>query len=289
MSNENDSIQNWQSDGSGVERLQAIMCALRNPETGCPWDVEQTFDSIAPYTLEEAYEVVDAIERNDIDDIKDELGDLLLQVVFHARIAEEGGLFDFNDVAQSIVEKMIRRHPHVFGTDGTGKDKTVFSSQQEMKQAWERIKREERELKGGDSDIGTSVLDGVPVGMSALVRASKIQKRAARVGFDWQTIPPVLEKVDEETAEVREAIEQGDSFSIEDEIGDLLFAVTNLARHCRVDPERALRGATTKFKKRFHVMEQDFIRQNKELSSLDEQQLDQAWENAKRLLNKNTA
>lgn len=267
------------------------MKALRDPDSGCPWDIEQTFETIAPYTLEEAYEVVDAIERQDSDDIRDELGDLLLQVVFHSRIAEEADLFAFDDVAQSIVDKMIRRHPHVFGIDGYGKDKTVFASPREMKQAWEKHKQEEREKKAAssreyDRTRNVSVLDGVPVGMPALTRATKIQKRAARVGFDWQSVSPVIDKITEEIEEVREAIRDEDPSSIEDEIGDLLFAVTNLARHCDIDSESALRSATDKFKKRFHCMETEFSRRQVEFESLDAKQLDQAWNSAKRTLNK---
>lgn len=232
-----------------INRLVEIMATLRTPITGCPWDLEQNFSSIAPYTLEEAYEVVDAIERNDMSDLKEELGDLLLQVVFHARIAEEENCFDFNDVIDAICEKLIRRHPHVFGAqDG-------MTSEAVLRQ-WDEIKAEEKRLK--QTRQPTSLLDGVPLAFSALTRAVKLQKKASNVGFDWNNPLLVLEKIREETEEVAAELKTTASLptpQLEEEIGDLLFVISNLARHVNVDPEQALRGANKKFERRFHHIE----------------------------------
>lgn len=219
-----------------IERLVAIMAQLRDPHTGCEWDSVQTFATIAPYTIEEAYEVADAIERADMADLKDELGDLLLQVVFHARMAEEAGDFALIDVVNSISDKMERRHPHIFGDVADGGH-----------HLWEQIKAEEREGKGEQG-----ALDGVAVGLPALLRAEKLQKRAARTGFDWPDAAGARAKIDEELAEVEEATSQDER---EEEIGDLLFAVVNWARKQGVDPEAALRAANTKFERRFRAME----------------------------------
>lgn len=218
-----------------IERLTDIMARLRDPETGCEWDRVQTFKSIAPYTIEEAYEVADACERGDVADLKDELGDLLLQVVFHARIAQEMGAFDLNDVVAAISDKMERRHPHIFGdrTDGGH-------------HLWEQIKAEERDAKGA-----TSAVDGVAIGLPALLRAEKLQKRAARTGFDWPDETGPKAKIAEEIAEV----EAADDATRAEEVGDLLFAVVNWARHLKVDPEAALRTASAKFERRFRVIE----------------------------------
>lgn len=226
-----------------MQQLLDMMQRLRDPQSGCPWDVEQDFSSIAPYTIEEAYEVADAIARNDMDDLKDELGDLLFQVVFHARMAEEQGSFSFEDVHQAICDKMLRRHPHVFG-DVEIRDAT------HQKQVWEIYKAEERKQKGSQS-----LMDDIPAGMAELQRALKIQKRAARVGFDWSAVEPVLDKCDEELLELREAIDRGDKNAIEDELGDLLFVVTNLARQLGLDPGSALRRGNAKFERRFRAME----------------------------------
>ncbi|NBS35309.1 MAG: nucleoside triphosphate pyrophosphohydrolase [Methylocystaceae bacterium] len=232
-----------------INRLIEIMATLRTPITGCPWDLEQNFSSIAPYTLEEAYEVVDAIERNDMGDLREELGDLLLQVVFHARMAEEKNCFDFNDVIDAICEKLIRRHPHVFG------EQDGLTSEAVLRQ-WDDIKAEEKRLK----QIGqpSSLLDGVPLAFSALTRAVKLQKKASKVGFDWNNALLVIEKVREETEEVAEELKTHASLptpQLEEEIGDLLFVISNLARHVNVDPEQALRGANRKFERRFHYIE----------------------------------
>jgi ATP diphosphatase len=235
-----------------IERLIAIMAALRTPGTGCPWDLEQDFATIAPYTIEEAYEVADAIARGDLLDLKDELGDLLLQVVFHARMAEEAGAFDFGDVVESITSKLIRRHPHVFG-------EARDLSPDGVKALWGEIKRAEKEERrrerGVSEEPAAGILDGVPAGLPALARADKLTRKAATVGFDWPNAAQVIDKIEEEVREVREALEAGSRGEIEDEIGDLLFAVANLARHARVDPESALRNANTKFERRFRAVE----------------------------------
>jgi tetrapyrrole methylase family protein/MazG family protein/ATP diphosphatase len=232
-----------------INRLVEIMATLRTPVTGCPWDLEQNFSSIAPYTLEEAYEVVDAIERNDMSDLKEELGDLLLQVVFHARMAEEENCFDFNDVIDAICEKLIRRHPHVFSAqDG-------MTSEAVLRQ-WDEIKAEEKRLK--QTRQPTSLLDGVPLAFSALTRAVKLQKKASNVGFDWNNPLLVLEKIREETDEVAAELKTTAPLptpQLEEEIGDLLFVISNLARHVNIDPEQALRGANKKFERRFHHIE----------------------------------
>jgi tetrapyrrole methylase family protein/MazG family protein/ATP diphosphatase len=229
--------------GKAVEQLIALMAALRTPGTGCPWDLDQTFRTIAPYTIEEAYEVGDAIERADLADLKQELGDLLFQVVFHARMAEEEGAFNFADVANAITEKMRRRHPHVFG------DADARTSEEQTK-AWEDLKAAERAEKGA-----TSLLDDVPVGLPGLTRAVKLQRRAARIGFDWKNPRDVLEKIAEETEELVHAMGGGDADRIEDEFGDLLFVVANLSRHLDVDPEAAIRRANEKFRRRFAHIE----------------------------------
>ncbi len=238
-----------------MKRLLEIMAALRDPETGCPWDVEQDFSTIAPYTIEEAYEVADAIQRNDMDDLKDEIGDLLLQVVFHARMAEEAELFTFEDVAGAISNKMVRRHPHVFGT-------TKADDPAAVKVNWEAIKAEEkaersrRRKSAGNAPAANSLLDDVPVTLPALQRAVKLQKRAARVGFDWPDIDAVLDKVNEELKElVTEIDSNADDYRLRDEIGDLLLAVSNLARHLDVDAETALHDSNAKFVRRFRRIE----------------------------------
>ena len=226
-----------------MQQLLDMMQRLRDPQNGCPWDVEQDFSSIAPFTIEEAYEVADAIARNNMDDLKDELGDLLFQVVFHARMAEEQGSFSFEDVHQAICDKMLRRHPHVFGD-------VEIRDANHQKQVWEIYKTEERKQKGSQS-----LMDDIPAGMAELQRALKIQKRAAKVGFDWSAVGPVLDKCDEELLEMREAISSGDKDAIEDELGDLLFAATNLARQLGLDPGSALRRGNAKFERRFRAME----------------------------------
>lgn len=261
---------------SGFSGLVEIMARLRNKETGCPWDIAQDFKSIYPYTIEEAYEVADAIERDDMSELRDELGDLALQVVFHAQMAKEDGHFDIEDVMQSICDKMVRRHPHVF-IEADGRD----SEGQTV--AWEEIKAAERAAKG-KPDVPESVLDGVALALPSLLRAEKLQKRAARAGFDWTETAPIFEKLHEEIGELQEAEASGDSAHIEEEVGDLLFVCANLARRLKIDPEQALRQANLKFERRFRGME-DIARQDggPDFSerSLDDQEA--LWQAVKRL------
>lgn len=232
-------------DKAPIDRLLAIMARLRDRERGCPWDIEQNFATIAPYTIEEAYEVADAIERSDMAALKDELGDLLLQVVFHAHMAEEAGLFAFDDVATAIAEKMMRRHPHVFGD-------ADIASVAAQNEAWEAHKAVERQARGD----GASVLDGIALAYPALLRAAKVSKRAARIGFDWPNADEVIEKIEEELGEIEFAInDEVDRLAIEEEVGDLLFAAANLARKLEIEPEAALRRATAKFERRFRQVE----------------------------------
>ena len=257
-----------------VSALLEVMARLRNPESGCPWDREQTFATIAPYTIEEAYEVADAIERSSWKELKEELGDLLLQVVFHSRIGEERALFDFGDVVAGIVEKMIRRHPHVFG------DEQLADSEAQT-EAWEAHKAREKPHH-------QSVLDGVTVALPAMTRAVKIQRRVARVGFDWPTAEPVFDKIVEELGEVKEecSIETPDRQRIADEVGDLLFACTNLARHLKVDPESALRGTNQRFEQRFRHIEELLAEQGRKPQDLNLEELETLWVQAKERLHK---
>lgn len=231
----------------GFPGLVAIMERLRDKETGCPWDIEQDFKSIYPYTIEEAYEVADAIERNDMPELRDELGDLALQVVFHAQMAKEEGHFDVEDVMNAICEKMVRRHPHVFEqADGRDSNGQIV--------AWEVMKEQERATKG-TPDTPESALDGVALALPSLLRAEKLQKRAARTGFDWTETPPIFDKLDEEISELKDAAASGDAAHIAEELGDLLFVCANLARRMKIDPEQALRNANAKFERRFRAME----------------------------------
>ena len=261
------------SPASEFDRLREIMAQLRDPETGCPWDIEQDFASIAPYTIEEAYEVADAIEREDFADLKDELGDLLLQVVFHSQMAAEAGHFTVDDVAQAINDKMVRRHPHVFeaadGRDANGQT-----------EAWETIKAKERASKQGTTE-SASALDGVARALPALMRAEKLQKRAARTGFDWTEPRDILSKLDEETREVTDAIDGGNIDEIEDEIGDLLFVAANLARRFKLDPEIALRKANAKFERRFRAMELLATSRGERFSELNLDDQDKLWGDVK--------
>ncbi|WP_341701933.1 nucleoside triphosphate pyrophosphohydrolase [Ferrovibrio sp.] len=263
-----------QPDLSSLARLLAIMAKLRDPDGGCPWDLEQTFSTIAPYTIEEAYEVDDAIARNDMAALKDELGDLLLQVVFHARMAEEAGHFGFGDVAAAISDKMIRRHPHVFGT-------VVADHPEAVSGNWEAIKAAERAARPAEAGV-SEVLAGVTAGLPALSRAVKLQNRAARVGFDWPDKLPVLAKIREELQELEDEIVAGDAEAAREEFGDFLFVVANLARHLKLDPEEALRAANRKFINRFSKMEEIIKSEGKELSETDLNAMDKAWDQAKR-------
>lgn len=254
-------------------QLVAIMARLRTPGTGCPWDLEQTYATIAPYTIEEAYEVADAIARGDRADLRDELGDLLFQVIFHSRMAEEEGAFALADVIAAINAKMIRRHPHVFeASDGRDADGQIV--------AWEEMKAAERAAKGAASGPG-SALDGVALSLPALLRAEKIQKRAARTGFDWTETPPIFDKLTEEVEEVKEAMESGNADAIEDEIGDLLFVAANLARRLSVDPEQALRRANAKFERRFRAMEIAAAAEGVNFASLTLDEQEAYWQRVK--------
>ena len=254
----------------GLPRLLAVMRRLRDPETGCPWDIEQNFATIAPYTIEEAYEVADAIERGDWEALEGELGDLLLQVVYHGQMGAEAGHFDFDSIARAVAAKMIDRHPHIFG--GESRDKTAAQQTRD----WEAAKAAERERR----DAG-GILDDVALGLPALLRAVKLQKRAARVGFDWPDAGEVLSKIAEETAELVEARDRGDRDHLHEEMGDLLFVMANLARHLGVDPEAALRDANAKFTRRFRAIEAALARDGRrpEHSTLEE--MDGLWDAAK--------
>ena len=258
-----------------MHRLRAIMARLRDPVSGCPWDVEQTFESIAPYTIEEAYEVADAIERGHWDDLKGELGDLLFQSVFHAQMAADQGLFDFDDVARGIGDKMIARHPHVFGDESNAK-----SADQQVSD-WEGVKAAERAEKARVNHSGNGVLDDVTLGLPALMRAEKLQKRAARVGFDWPEIGQVIDKIAEEARELAEARDTLPQEKIEEEMGDLLFVIANLARHLKVDPEVALRRANAKFMRRFAYIEQQLMARHSSPEASDLAEMDALWDAAK--------
>jgi nucleoside triphosphate diphosphatase len=265
-----------------ITALLWIMAQLRTPDSGCPWDLEQTFSTIAPYTIEEAYEVADAIARGDLRDLRDELGDLLLQVVFHARMAEEQGAFDFGDVVQAITEKLLRRHPHVFADAGR-------LSVDSVNALWERIKADEKANRALDhaatpgtlESKGAQTLAGVPSGLPALLRASKLQAKAARVGFDWKDPRAVLAKIREEADEIEDALATGSGGLIEAELGDLLFAVVNLARHLEADPEQALRSASIKFERRFAAVEQALQAGGKTPSHATLAEMNAHWEAAK--------
>jgi ATP diphosphatase len=255
---------------SDISKLRDVMRKLRDPDEGCPWDVAQDFSSVAPYTVEEAYEVADAIERQDMDGLRDELGDLLFQVVFHAQMAEDSGLFDFDDIAGGITDKLIRRHPHVFGTAEQRADGKVDGS-------WEAIKESER----ADTDDSSAVA-GIAKALPALKRAEKLGKRASRVGFDWPDRLGASAKIQEELSELEDAVGTRVSKDIEEEFGDLLFAVVNLARHLEVDPEKALTGANYKFERRFRDMEQEITAAGKRLEDLELETLDKSWRAAKK-------
>ncbi len=266
-----------------ISRLIEIMEALRQPETGCPWDVVQTFETIKPYTIEEAYEVADAIERRDMDDLCDELGDLLLQVVFHARIAEERGEFAFGDVVHAVTSKMIRRHPHVFAASEADTPDSV-------KLQWDRIKAEEkreraarRARRGITEDFKAGFLGGVQRSQPALTEALKLQEQAARVGFDWSNPAPILDKIEEEIAELREALEEGRPEKVSDELGDLIFALVNIGRHVKADSENALRGTNTKFRRRFNHIEKSLGENGETLEEASLERMEDLWQAAKRI------
>ena len=259
------------SDLPPLARLLEIMARLRDPDGGCPWDIEQTFATVAPYTVEEAYEVADAIERGDLKDLKEELGDLLFQVVFHARMAEEQGAFAFDDVAAAMVDKMVRRHPHVFAGE-------TYADVTEQVAAWETIKAGERAAKSK-----TSLLDDVPPGLPGLTRAVKLTKRAARVGFDWPDFQQVMDKLREEMAELQVEIDAGDLPKARAELGDFLFVVANLARKLEVDPEDAIRSANAKFARRFHHIEKVLAERGSSPVESTLEEMDALWDEAKML------
>jgi ATP diphosphatase len=256
---------------NNINKLLEIMAALRDKQTGCPWDIKQDFASIAPYTIEEAYEVADAIERGNLEDLRGELGDLLLQVVFHSQMATEQGLFGFEDVAAAINEKLIRRHPHVFAGEAAG-------SAEDQHLAWEQHKDQERAEKASAVE---GVLSGLTTNLPALTLATKTSKKAAAVGFDWDNPGQVLEKVHEELDELIEADEQGDQAHIEEELGDLLLAVTNLARHLKVNPEQALRNANRKFTNRFNKLEASLKASDDKWTDLSLEELEARWQSIK--------
>lgn len=287
---------NNENQQTPVDQLIELMRRLREPDTGCPWDIRQTYKSIAPSTLEEAYEVVDAIEKNDFSHLKEELGDLLFQVVFYAQMGSEDGHFDFNDIAQTLVDKLVRRHPHVF-PDGTlnsqidvsntsqpSSDSTGQQSTQEktaldedgVKQQWEAIKKAERKDKGEKL-----LLDDIPTALPAITRAAKIQKRAAMVGFDWAHVPEVIEKLEEEIAELKEALNSQSRDAIEDEMGDTLFSVVNLSRHLKIEPEACLRRANQKFESRFRFIESTLLKNNQSLEDATVEEMEALWNQAK--------
>jgi ATP diphosphatase len=271
-----------------VAQLLKIMQRLRDPERGCPWDLQQDFASIAPHTLEEVFEVLDAIETGDMNQVRDELGDLLFQVVFYAQLGRERGLFDFNAIAAGIGAKLLHRHPHVFPAarlDDASAAPDISADQ--VVQNWEAIKAEERKRKRGDAP--GSVLDDVPLALTALLRAAKLQRRAAGQGFDWRNSAGVFAKVDEELAELRQALDAGDQTAVEEEFGDLLFTLVNLSRHLDVNPETALRAANRKFETRFRAVEQLLRSEGRDMRQLSEAELDEYWNKVKLAQRKSSA
>jgi ATP diphosphatase len=258
-----------------IDQLASIMARLRDPENGCPWDLAQSFESLVPFTIEEAYEVAEAVERSDLDELRNELGDLLFQVIFYSQLAAEGGRFDFRDVVAGIVDKMIRRHPHVFAeaSIGSAADQSV---------AWEHHKARERHAKALARGEAPSLLDGVSTALPALTRAGKLQRRAARVGFDWPAADAVADKVQEELREIRTALARGArQQQVAEEIGDLLFSCVNLARHLHVDPESALRAGNRKFERRFRRMEELLTASGRQADGASLEELDALWERVK--------
>ena len=272
-------LDNPMKPSRDISGLIEVMAALRTPVTGCPWDLEQNFASIAPYTIEEAYEVAEAIARGDLDDLKDELGDLLLQVVYHARMAEERHAFSFADVVEAVTRKMIRRHPHVFG------DENGVITSGHVAENWERIKAEEkaeRAARRPPEERGhASLLSSVKAGLPALARALELQRKASTVGFDWNDPRAVLNKIREEADEIEAALDTGDNAHLAEETGDLLFAVVNLARHAGADPEMALRGTNAKFEKRFAYIERTLAAKGRSLADATLQEMDALWDEAK--------
>lgn len=263
---------------SGIDELVALMARLRDPEWGCPWDLKQDYRSITTSTIEEAYEVVDTIQRGDLDHLKEELGDLLFQCIFYSQLAAEEGRFDFHEVIDTLVKKLVRRHPHVFpGGTLASRSRVGDRTGQEVKQQWETIKLEERSAKGQNS-----LLDDIPVGLPALTRAGKLQKRAASVGFDWDNSAGVLEKMQEELHELQEAVTANDKAKVAEELGDALFTLVNFARHVKLDAEECLRQANRKFTNRFDYIEKRFVEEALSLDKSNRDRMEQFWEAAKR-------
>jgi ATP diphosphatase len=268
------------TNSNNIEQLLSIMTQLRDKESGCPWDRKQTFDSIIPHTIEETYEVVDAIHKKDWINLKEELGDLLFQVIFYAQMAKEEQLFDFSDVVDTLNEKLVRRHPHVFGDE-------TFLSEEEITANWDKVKQKERldkELLEDNVPSQKSILDSIPAALPGLLRANKIQKQCAKVGFDWDQLQPVADKVNEEVAEVLEEAFKipRDEKKLEEELGDLLFATVNFSRHLGKNPEQALCKANDKFERRFRQIEANVAKKNKKIQQCDLNELDFEWENVKR-------
>ena len=263
-----------------ISGLLDIMAALRTPVTGCPWDLEQNFETIKPYTLEEAYEVADAIERKDMGDLCEELGDLLLQVVFHAQMAEEQGKFSFGDVVEAITTKMIRRHPHVFNVSDAATPDAVKVQWDEIK-TQEKRERAERREKAGYTEPKQGLLGSVQRSFPALTEALKIQEKAAKVGFDWKAAAPILDKIEEEIGELREALAEGDEAAVTDELGDLIFATVNIGRHVGADPEMALRGTNTKFRRRFGYIEEKLEAAGEDIGAASLERMEGLWVEAK--------
>ena len=264
-----------------ISRLIEIMAALRDPKTGCPWDIVQTFETIKPYTIEEAYEVADAIERKDPDDLCEELGDLLLQVVYHARMAEEAGEFSFGDVVHAVTRKMIRRHPHVFAVSDASTPDAVKVQWDEIKAEEKRERAERRARRGLTEDFKAGFLGSVQRSQPALTEALKLQERAAKVGFDWSEAEPILDKIEEEIGELREALHGGRQEKVADELGDLIFALVNIGRHVKADPEDALRGTNTKFRRRFSFIEDSVKANNETLEAVPLERMEELWQAAK--------
>lgn len=265
-----------------IDTLLRLMADLRDPVRGCPWDIAQTFATIVPYTIQESYEVADAVERGDAEDLREELGDLLLQVVFQAQIAREAGLFDFDAVAAAIARKLIRRHPHVFDSKGTLLQERGPTDQEAVNRAWERIKVEERAEKAARNGAApTGPLDGVPHALPALTRAEKVSRKAADHGFDWPDAVSVIAKVREEVDEVEQSLKTGQADAVQEEIGDLLFSVANLARHAGIDPEDALRRGTRKFERRFTAMAARLNDAGSSLDTADLPAMEAGWEQVK--------
>jgi ATP diphosphatase len=261
-------------------RLLDIMAALRTPDTGCPWDLAQTFATIAPYTIEEAYEVADAIDRGHMSDLKEELGDLLLQVVYHARMAEEQNAFAFADVAAAVADKMIRRHPHVFGTPEERAAGAPKGFWEKAKAAEQRARTEQQDPDPGAAER-ERLLDSVPVGLPALTRAVKLQGKAAKVGFDWPSLTPVFAKMKEELAELEDVVAKGDRAAVEEEYGDLLFVLANVARHLDINPEASLRAANQKFVRRFRYIEDQLAQRGSSAAQSNLDEMDALWNEAK--------